>query len=76
MVLWPTKAFIIGVGAEHQRENFFINFNNTISYQQLEESRNSQKYNTDLIQRTEDVFVFANTADFIKMGLRHLELWY
>ena len=32
----------------------------------MEESRNSQSYSANLIQRTEDVFVFANTADFIK----------
>ena len=63
----PQKRLLLGLGAEHQKKNFFYDsFNNTISYQQLEESRNSQKYNADLIKRTEDVFVFANTADFIK----------
>ena len=63
----PQKRLLLGLGTEHQKKNFFYDsFNNTISYQQLEESRNSQKYNADLIQRTEDVFVFANTADFIK----------
>ena len=46
--------------------SIYDSFNNTISYQRLEESRNSQKFNADLIQRTEDVFIFANTADFIK----------
>jgi hemoglobin/transferrin/lactoferrin receptor protein len=63
----PQKRLLLGLGTEHQKKNFFYDsFNNTISYQQLEESRNSQKYNADLIQRTEDVFVLANTADFIK----------
>ena len=63
----PQKRLLLGLGAEHQKKNFFYDsFNNTISYQRLEESRNSQKYNTDLIQRTEDVFIFANTAYFIK----------
>jgi hemoglobin/transferrin/lactoferrin receptor protein len=63
----PQKRLLLGLSTEHQKKNFFYDsFNNTISYQQLEESRNSQKYNVDLIQRTEDVFVFANTADFIK----------
>ena len=63
----PQKRLLLGLGTEHQKKNFFYDsFNNTISYQQLEESRNNQKYNADLIQRTEDVFVFANTADFIK----------
>ena len=63
----PQKRLLLGLGSEHQKKNFFYDsFNNTISYQRLEESRNSQKFNADLIQRTEDVFIFANTSDFIK----------
>ena len=63
----PQKRLLIGLGTERQKKNFFYDsFNNTVSYQRLEESRNSQKYNANLIQRTEDVFVFANTTDFVK----------
>ena len=63
----PQKRFLLAIGTEHQKENvFYDSFNNTVSYQQLEESRNSQKLNADLIKRVEDVFVFANTTDFIK----------
>ena len=63
----PQKRLLLGLGSEHQKKTFFYDsFNNTISYQKLEESRNSQKYNADLIKRTEDVVVFANTTDFIK----------
>jgi hemoglobin/transferrin/lactoferrin receptor protein len=63
----PQKRLLFSLGTEHQKKNrFYDSFNNTISYQQLKESRNSQKLNADLIERVEDVFVFANTADFIK----------
>lgn len=63
----PQKRLLFSLGTEHQKKNrFYDSFNNTISYQQLKESRNSQKLYADLIERVEDVFVFANTADFIK----------
>ena len=63
----PQKRLLLSLGAEHQRKRlFYDSFNNTISYQQLKESRNSQKYGEELIQRNEDVLVFSNTTDFIK----------
>ena len=63
----PQKRLLLSLGTEHQKKTvFYDSFNNTLSYQQLEESRNSQKLNADLIERIENVSVFANTADFIK----------
>lgn len=63
----PQKRLLVSIGAEHQKKNWlYDSFNNTASYQQLRESRNSKKANTELAQRIEDVFVFANTSDFIK----------
>ncbi len=63
----PQKRLLLSLGTEHQKKTvFYDSFNNTLSYQQLEESRNSQKLNADLIERIENVSVIANTADFIK----------
>ena len=63
----PQKRLLLGLGSDHHKKNFFYDrFYYSISYDRLEESRNSQKFNADLIQRTEDVFIFANTSDFIK----------
>jgi hemoglobin/transferrin/lactoferrin receptor protein len=63
----PQKRLLLSLGTEHQKKTvFYDSFNNTLSYQQLKESRNSQKLNADLIERIENVSVFANTADFIK----------
>ena len=63
----PQKRLLVSIGSEHQKKNWlYDSFNNTVSYQQLQESRNSKKPNTGLAQRLEDVFVFANTSDFIK----------
>lgn len=63
----PQKRLLFSLGAEHQKKHqLYDSFNNTLSFQRLEESRNSQKTKANLIQRIEDVFVFANTADFIK----------
>ena len=63
----PQKRLLFSLGTEHQKKHqLYDSFNNTLSFQRLEESRNSQKTKANLIQRIEDVFVFANTADFIK----------
>tara|TARA_Y100001978_G_scaffold143970_1_gene129030 strand:+ start:3298 stop:5409 length:2112 start_codon:yes stop_codon:yes gene_type:complete len=63
----PQKRFLLGLGIEHQKNTlFYDSFNNTLSYQKLEESRNSQRSGDDLISRTENVFVLANSTDFIK----------
>jgi len=63
----PQKRLLVGVGAEHQKKTLlYDSFNNTASFQQIEESRNSKKLNGDLTQRFEKVSVFGNTTDFIK----------
>jgi len=63
----PQKRLLVSLGSEHQKKNWlYDSFNNTASYQRLQESRNSKKPNTELAQRVEDVYVFANTSDFIK----------
>ena len=57
----PQKRLLVSIGSEHQKKNWlYDSFNNTVSYQQLQESRNRKKTITDLAQRLEDVFVFAN----------------
>ena len=63
----PQKRLLAGFGTEFQKKtSFFDSFNNTTSFQSIDESRNSQKPNSDLIQRFENVLVFANTTDFTK----------
>lgn len=63
----PQKRFLTSLGSEYQRKSlFYDSFNNTTSFQQIDESRNSKKPNSTLIERLEKVSVFANTTDFIK----------
>lgn len=63
----PQKRFLTSLGSEYQRKSlFYDSFNNITSFQQIDESRNSKKPNSTLIERLEKVSVFANTTDFIK----------
>ena len=63
----PQKRLLMGLGSEHQKKTLlYDSFNNTVSFQQIHESRNSKKPNASLIQRFEKVSVFSNTSDFIK----------
>lgn len=63
----PQKRILFSLGSEHQKKNpLYDSYNNTVSFQSIQESRNSRKAQSELVQREEHVLVFANTSDFIK----------
>ncbi len=70
----PQQRALFAFGAEYRKKTkLFDSFNNTFSIQRVLESRNSKKPTQRLIERNETVFVFANTADFVKKwGYKHL----